>query len=78
MQTAVSVPDEVFEQAERLATRLKTSRSELYARALAEFIARHDDDWITAAYDAVVDEAGLGTDDFARHAARHAMRRVEW
>ena len=44
MKTAVSIPDDVFEDAERLASRLRTSRSQLYARALAEFVARHDDD----------------------------------
>lgn len=78
MKTAVSIPDEVFEEAERLASRLQTSRSELYARALAEFVARHDEDRITAAMDRVVDEVGTGTDDFAREAARQALGQVEW
>jgi len=41
MKTAVSVPDEVFDEAEHLAKRLKISRSELYAKALAEFVSRH-------------------------------------
>ena len=41
MKTAVSIPDDVFEEAERLATELKTSRSQLYSRALQEFVARH-------------------------------------
>ncbi|MEI7781203.1 MAG: hypothetical protein WCJ18_04660 [Planctomycetota bacterium] len=39
-----SIPDDVVEDAERLASRLKTSRSKLYACAIAEFVARHDDD----------------------------------
>lgn len=78
MKTAVSIPDEVFEEAERLAGRLQTSRSQLYARALAEFVARHDDDRVTAAMDAVVDEVGTGSDEFTRAAARQAMRHVEW
>ena len=78
MKTAVSIPDDVFEEAERLASRLRTSRSELYARALAEFVARHDDDRVTAAMDRVVDEVGTEIDDFTRQAAQHALRRVEW
>ncbi|MBW2720031.1 MAG: ribbon-helix-helix protein, CopG family [Deltaproteobacteria bacterium] len=40
MKTAVSVPNEVFERAERLAKRLKVSRSELYSRALREYLAQ--------------------------------------
>lgn len=38
VKTAISLPDEVFEEAERLAKRRGISRSELYARAVAEFI----------------------------------------
>ena len=44
MKTAVSVPDEVFQRAERLAKRMKVSRSELYSRALREYLARHAPD----------------------------------
>jgi len=78
MKTAVSIPDDVFEEAERLAGRLQTSRSQLYARALAEFVARHDDDRVTAAMNRVVDEVGAEVDDFTRAAAQQALRRAEW
>jgi len=78
MKTAVSIPDDVFEQAERLAGRLQTSRSQLYTRALAEFVARHDDDRVEAAMNAVIAEVGTGVDDFTREAARRTLRRVEW
>jgi len=40
MKTAISLPDDVFEEAERLASRLKVSRSELYAQALQDFVRR--------------------------------------
>jgi len=78
MKTAVSIPDDVFEEAERLAVRLQTSRSQLYARALTEFVARHDDDHVTAAMDKVVDEVGTEIDGFTREAGHQALRRVEW
>jgi antitoxin MazE6 len=78
MKTAVSIPDELFEEAERLANRLKTSRSGLYARALAEFLARHDEDRITAAMDRVCEEVRTELDDFSRTAAEETLRRVEW
>jgi len=78
MKTAVSIPDDVFEDAERLASRLQTSRSKLYARALAEFVARHDDDGVTALMNEAVREAGGGSDDFLRAAVRQAVQRSEW
>ena len=77
MKTAISIPDDIFEEAERLASRLQTSRSQLYARAVAEFVARHDDDRVTAAMNRVVDEVGADIDDFTREAARQALRRAE-
>jgi hypothetical protein len=48
MKTAVSIPDRVFESAEKLAVRLGVSRSELYARALASLVEKHREDLITA------------------------------
>ncbi len=78
MKTAVSIPDDVFEDAERLASRLHTSRSKLYARALAEFVARHDDDRVTALMDQAVEEAGREGDSFLKAAAQQASQRVEW
>ena len=78
MKTAVSIPDDVFEDAERLASRLKTSRSQLYARALSEFVARHDDDQVTSAVNQVIEEVGGVVDDFTRRAGQQALRRVEW
>lgn len=78
MKTAVSIPDDVFEDAERLASRLQTSRSKLYARALAEFVARHDDDRVTTLMDQAVREAGGGGDSFVQAAARQTAQRVEW
>jgi len=78
MKTAVSIPDDVYEDAERLASRLRTSRSQLYARALAEFVARHDDDRVTSLMDQAVREAGGEADAFVQAAAQQSLQRVEW
>jgi len=48
MKTAVSIPDRLFQSAEKLAARLGVSRSELYARALASLVEKHREDLITA------------------------------
>jgi metal-responsive CopG/Arc/MetJ family transcriptional regulator len=78
MKTAISLPDEVFENAERLASRLKVSRSELYARALQDYVRRHAPDAVTEAYDQVCGELESQPDAFARRAARTTFKRVEW
>jgi hypothetical protein len=78
MKTTISIPDDVFEDAERLARRLQTSRSRPYARALAEFVARHDDDHVSPTMNQVVEEVGGAADAFAREAARRSLQRVEW
>jgi hypothetical protein len=48
VKTAVSIPDHVFESAEKLASRLGVSRSELYSKALASFVEKYREDLITA------------------------------
>jgi predicted transcriptional regulator len=78
MKTAISLPDEVFAQAERLARRLRKSRSELYRDALAEFVARHDPDAVTAAMDRVAELVDTRPDGFAAAAARRTLERTEW
>jgi len=47
MKTAVSIPDDLFRLAEAAARRLRVSRSELYAKAIAEFLKRQDGNAIT-------------------------------
>jgi hypothetical protein len=47
MKTAVSVPDELFRLAETTARRLRVSRSQLYATALAEFLHRQQTNAVT-------------------------------
>lgn len=48
MKTAISVPNRVFHSAEQLAARLGVSRSELYSRALAALVDKHQDDLVTS------------------------------
>ena len=78
MKVAVSIPDPVFNEAERLARRMKTSRSEIYARALAAYVGDHAPDHVTQAINDVVDAVGTEPDGLARAAARRALERVEW
>ena len=78
MKTAISIPDDVFRGAERLACRTKKSRSQLYSDAVKEYVARHSPEEITEAYNRLCDELGQPTDPFASLAARRTLKRIEW
>jgi len=67
MRTAVSIPDCIFKKAERLARRMGMSRSELYARALHEYLARH-----------APGRTRAQSDPFVAAAARRILERTEW
>ncbi len=47
MKTAISLPDPLFLSAERLAKRLKVSRSALYANAVAAYVVQHQKKSVT-------------------------------
>jgi predicted transcriptional regulator len=78
MKTAISLPDDVFERAEKLATRLNISRSQLYGRALREFVARHSPEEVTEALDRVCEAVDGRDDDFVLEASRRVVARSEW
>jgi metal-responsive CopG/Arc/MetJ family transcriptional regulator len=78
MKTAISIPDDVFAEAERLARALKKSRSQLYSHALREYVARHAADQVTEALNHVCGEIQAADDDFAKAAARRTLRRSSW
>jgi hypothetical protein len=78
MKTAVSIPDEVFRGAERLARRTKKSRSQLFSEALKEYVARHAPDDVTDAMDRVCAELGHTKDEFVASAAHRTLKRNEW
>lgn len=80
MKTAISLPDPLFDEAERVAARLEISRSQLYARALEEYVRRWRSDEIREAYDRIYGEEPEDPEDaaFLRAAAREAAKRSEW
>lgn len=80
MKVAVSIPDPVFAEAELLAKRWQTSRSDVYARALDAFIGIHAPDRVTIAMDQAVAEAGVDADadDFTKAASRRVFDGIAW
>lgn len=77
MKTAISVPDALFASADSLARRMKVSRSELYATAVAEFVAKHRGEDITARLDAVYADLSGDIDHGLRRAQARSVAE-EW
>jgi len=78
MKTAISVPDEIFEDAERLAARLGKSRSLLYAEAMAEYLTRHDPETLTERIDEALDSIAEPEDPFVTETTRTILEKIEW
>jgi metal-responsive CopG/Arc/MetJ family transcriptional regulator len=78
MKTAVSVPDDVFASAERLAQRERRSRSDVYSAALREYVARHSRDEVTDALDRVLESVGKSIDPFVTEAGARVLDSTEW
>ena len=80
METAIFLPDELFESVEQLVRRSKRHRSEVYADALREYVARHAPDEVTDALNAALEQAGDLSEDyrFANSAARRILTKTEW
>ncbi len=53
MKTAISIPDSVFQEADKLAERLSISRSALYTAAIADYLTRRTGEDITVRLDRV-------------------------
>ena len=78
MKIAISLPDELFESADELAERMGVSRSELYARAMAEYLAKHRDEDVTAKLNEVFGEEPSGLDPSIRKAQTRSVSSSDW
>ena len=78
MKTAVSIPDDVFEQAEQLARATQKSRSQLYSDALREYLARHATEEVTARMNHALSRLDEPADPFVAAAAARILARSKW
>ncbi len=79
VKIAVSVPDALHARAEEFAARLGLKRSQLYARAVEEFLLAHDEDAVTAALDALAGEAtSSGAEGSGRSVGRALIESGDW
>ena len=78
MKTAISIPDPLFVEAERLARKKRQSRSSLYSQALREYLARHAKHEITARLDRMCAEMPATSDPGIAAASRRILEFTEW
>jgi metal-responsive CopG/Arc/MetJ family transcriptional regulator len=78
MKTAISIPDELFDVAERLARRSRKSRSRLFSDALREYVARRSPEKITEDMDEALAQIGESNDPFLAAASRRRLEQSEW
>lgn len=77
-KTAVSVPNQLFEAAEQFARQQKMSRSELYSKAIAEYLASHREEAVTAALDAVYVDEPAQLDEVIQQLQAASLPEDEW
>lgn len=78
MKTAISVPDRLFNQAEKLARKTGKSRSQIYQEALTEYLLRRDPGAVTEAMDRALAEIDQDSDPWLSQAGRQGLQRSEW
>ena len=78
MKTVISIPDNLFEAAEKVARRLGISRSELYQRAVARYLEQHGV-VVREALDAVYSRTGdRDLDPLIRAAGEQILTDEDW
>jgi len=76
MKTAVSLPDELFRQAEATAKQMRVSRSKLYAEAIAEFLDRRQS--VTEHLNEVYSKHESKLDPAIERAMLQTLAKVPW
>jgi metal-responsive CopG/Arc/MetJ family transcriptional regulator len=78
VKTAISVQESLFERADTLAEQLHLSRSQLFSRALDEFLKKHETWKLREAIDSALEgEPDPGEEERMRLMRRKQRRRVE-
>jgi antitoxin MazE6 len=78
MKTAISVPNDVFELSERLAKKLKVSRSQIFAMGVRKLGEEYDDDEITAKLDEFYSKEKAEIDPVIMKMAALSLPKDEW
>lgn len=79
MKTAISIPDQLFESAEKLARRRGKSRSELYSQAISDYLDHNSDGLVKESLDKLYGTiASSGVDDKLNELQSRSLRMDRW
>ncbi len=80
MKTAISIPDNLFKDAEITAKQLGLARSQLYVKAIKEFIEHHNKDHITEKLNSLYSEESNLEEihDMGIESLREATKNDSW
>jgi metal-responsive CopG/Arc/MetJ family transcriptional regulator len=78
MKTAISIPDPVFDSAEALAKKLKISRSQLYTKAVEEFVTTHTATSVRETLDRVYGSEPSSVDPSVAKAQSATITHEDW
>ena len=78
MKTSVSIPDDILDEAERLARLTKRSRSRLFSDALRQYVASRSQQNLTRQMNAALAEIGKNDSEFSASASRLILQRSDF
>lgn len=78
MKVAISLPDPLFRAAERLARKLRKSRSQLYAEAIAEYVGASGAKALTARLNSIYAKERSEIDPALKYAQLEKLSREAW
>ena len=78
MKTAISIPDSVFQSAERFAKTRKMSRSALFAKAVSEYLENHGQSRITEMLNEVYGKTTSKMDPVMSKLQQMSIFKEEW
>jgi metal-responsive CopG/Arc/MetJ family transcriptional regulator len=78
MKTAISLPEDLFRLAEAAARKLKMSRSQLYATALAEYLERRQTRKITERLNRIYANERSELDPALQSAQLRSLKKDDW
>lgn len=78
MKTAISVSDDVFELSEKLAKKLKVSRSKVFAMGVQKLAEEHDGKELIARINKVCEEVDTSLDPALKQYQSRVLRREKW
>jgi hypothetical protein len=78
MKTAISVPSDVFQLSEKLAKKLKVSRSAIFAMGVKKLAEEHDEDEIIAQINRVCKKVDTSVDPVLFQMAMLSLPKDEW